>query len=322
MEQAIRLVTPGREGRLQRGVVEIGAPGPGELRIRQEHIGVNFIDSYFRTGLYPLLEPSIPGVEGCGTIEAIGEGVSGHIIGQRVVYCAQPGGFATSRLLPAWRALPLPAAIGAEIAAASMLRGMTAHMLLSRIHPVETRSTVLIQAAAGGLGGLLTRWAKALGATVIGTVGTPEKAAIATRLGADHVIVGRDAALVTEIDALTGGAGVDFAIDGIGGNRLRQSIACTRADGTVASIGQAAGESPALSVADFAPRRAIRFARPSIMAFAADPAAYRAAGAAVFDMIQRGIAVEPARIYPFAQAAEALAELESGRGTGASILTV
>ncbi|MGR3378770.1 quinone oxidoreductase family protein [Salipiger abyssi] len=321
MEQAFRLVTPGREGRLQRIDWEPGAPGPGTLRIRQERIGVNFIDSYFRTGLYPLPDPAIPGVEGGGVVEAVGDGVSGFAIGQRVAYCAQPGGFATQRLLPAWRALPLPNAIGAETAAASMLRGMTAHMLLSRVHRVGPQSTVLIQAAAGGLGGLLTQWAKALGATVIGTVSTPEKAEIATRLGADHVITGRDAALVPEIEALTEGAGVDFAIDGVGGDRLRQSIACTRADGTVASIGQAAGESPALTVAEIAPRRMIRFARPSIMAFAADPEAYRAAGAAVFEMIGRGIAVAPARIYPFAEAAEALAALESGQGTGASILT-
>lgn len=322
MEQAIKVVHPGVQGALQEITWPSCVPGKGELRIRQEFIGVNFIDSYYRIGLYPLPEPGIPGVEGVGTIEAVGEGVSGYAPGQRIAYCAQPGGYATTRLLPAWRALPLPGALRPEIAAASMLRGMTAHMLLSHVYPVDAKATVLILASAGGLGGLLTQWAKFLGATVIGTVSTEEKAAISRRLGADHVIVGRDADLVAEIDAITGGQGVDFAIDGVGGQNLRKTLACLRADGTVASIGQAAGPIPDMSIADFAPRRAIRFLRPSIMAYAADQDAYRAAGQAVFAMIERGIAVEPEQTYPLAEAAKALRDLESGRGTGAKILSV
>lgn len=321
MEFALKLDHPGRNGTLKTIEWVPGAPGEGELRIRQDCVGVNFIDSYFRIGLYPLADPAIPGVEGVGTIEEIGPGVTGFSLGQRVAYCAQPGGFATSRLLPAWRALALPDEIGVEVAAASMLRGMTAQMLLKHIYPVCETSLILVHASAGGLGGLLTQWAKALGATVIGTVSTPEKAAISRGLGADHVIVGRDADWVSEVNVLTQGRGVDFAIDGIGGGRLRDTIACVRADGTVASIGQAAGPIPDLSVAEFAPKRAIRFARPSIMSFTADPEMYRSAGAEVFAMLQREISVSPEKTYPLAEAAAALSALENGEGTGAKVLT-
>lgn len=322
MQQALQLAQPGRNGTLKAINWPPRAPGEGELRIRHDCVGVNFIDSYFRTGVYPLADPAIPGVEGVGIIEAIGAGVSGMSVGQRVAYCAQPGGFATTRLLPAWRALALPDEIVSESAAASMMRGMTAHMLLGHVYPVQEGSLVLVHASAGGLGGVLTQWAKALGANVIGTVSTPEKAAISRGYGADHVIVGRDADLVSEVSALTGGRGVDFAIDGVGGERLRQTMACVRADGTVASIGQAAGPIPDFSVAEFSPRRVLRFARPSVMAFAADPDAYRLAGEAVIAMILRGVSVPPEETYPLAEAAAALAALESGRGTGAKILTV
>lgn len=322
MQQALQLVHPGPAGALHVIDWPTRAPGTGELRIRHDRVGVNFIDSYYRTGLYPLAAPAVPGVEGVGIVEAIGPGVTGFKPGQRIAYCAQPGAFATTRLLPAWRALPLPDHVSSDTAAASMLRGMTAHMLLSHIYPVSAGSHVLIHAAAGGLGGVLTQWAKALGAIVVGTVSTSEKAAVARQLGADHVIVGRDADLVAETDAITGGQGVDFAIDGIGGDRLRQTMGCVRADGTVASIGQAAGPIPDMPVAAFAPRRTIRFARPSIMAFAANPAAYRDAGAAVFSMFDRGIAVECGKTYPLTEASAALSDLESGEGTGAKLLTV
>lgn len=322
MQQAIRLIHPGKAGALQMTDWAPRQPGKGELRIRHDRVGVNFIDSYYRTGLYPLAEPCVPGVEGVGRIEALGEGVSGFDLGQRVAYCAQPGAFATTRLLPAWRALPLPDHIGSDVAAASMLRGMTAHMLLSRVFPVVRDSRVLVHAAAGGLGGLLTQWAKALGAFVIGTVSTTEKAAIARWLGADHVIVGRASELADEVDAITDGQGADYAIDGIGGTRLRQTMASVRADGTVASIGQAAGSIPHMSVAEFSPRRTVRFARPSIMAFAADPKAYREAGEALLAMLERGIAVEHDKTYPLAQAAAALSDLESGDGTGAKLLEI
>ncbi|MAC77292.1 MAG: alcohol dehydrogenase [Rhodobacteraceae bacterium] len=322
MDYALALTNPGPDGTLQRVDWPPLDPGEGELRIRHDSVGVNFIDSYYRIGLYPLPAPAIPGVEGVGTVEATGPGVTGITVGQRVAYCAQPGAFAATRLLPAWRALPLPATIRPDVAAASMLRGMTAHMLLGHVHPVGPGGTVLILAAAGGLGGLLTQWAKALGAVVIGTVGTAAKAGIAEGYGADHVIVGRDADLVGQVDRITGGAGVDYAIDGIGGARLAQTIAAVRADGTVASIGQVAGPVPAMSIADISPRRAIRLARPSIMAFAADPEAYRQAGAAVFAMMERGILVAPGQACPLVRAADALADLEGGQGTGTTLLTL
>ncbi|NRB18178.1 MAG: quinone oxidoreductase [Rhodobacteraceae bacterium] len=322
MNIAIKLSHPGSAGLLEDVAWPSLAPAEGELRIRHELVGVNFIDSYFRTGLYNLPEPFIPGVEGIGHVEAIGAGVAGYEVGQRVVYCALPGAFATTRILPAWRALPLPDTIPSDLAAASLLRGMTAHMLLTETYAVSHNTVVLIHAAAGGLGGLLTQWAKHLGATVIGTVGTSEKADVARRFGADHVIVGRSVDLVGEIDRLTNGKGVDFAIDGIGSHTLRRTLACIRPDGCVASIGQVAGPIPAISVEDFAPKRAVRFARPSIMAFAANRSSYRSAGSAVLDMIERGIAVEVGSYFPLIRAADALDDLENGRGSGAKILKI
>lgn len=165
MELALKLDQPSRNGTLKAIEWTLRAPGEGELRIRHDCVGVNFIDSYFRIGLYPLADPAIPGVQGVGTIEEIGPGVSGFSVGQKVPYRAQPGGFATSRLLPAWRALAMPDENSVEVAAASMLRGMTAQMLLKQIYPVCETSLILVHASAGGLGGLLTQWAKALGAT-------------------------------------------------------------------------------------------------------------------------------------------------------------
>lgn len=297
-------------------------PGPGQVRIRHAAIGVNFIDIYHRTGLYPLAPlPAIPGVEGAGVIEAVADDVTELAVGDRIAYAGAPvGAYAATRLLPAARAILLPPDIATRVAAASMLRGLTAHMLLTQTYPVDARSTILIHAAAGGLGALLVRWAKRLGATVIGTAGSAGKARIASGHGADHVIVGRDADLASAVAVLTAGRGVDFAIDGIGGDTLLKTLACVRPFGTVASVGQAAGPIPPLSVEQLGPRRSLSLARPSVMAYAANPDTYRVASAALLTAMRDGVVAEIGADYPLTEAARAQADLEAGRSSGSLLL--
>ena len=322
MDIKIQLNGPGGIDRLQVAPCAPQAPGPGDIRIRHDAIGVNFIDIYFRLGLYPLPNlPTVLGVEGAGIVEAIGDGVTDLMPGDRVAYAGAPvGAYAATRLLPHARAIRLPDGIATRVAAANMLRGLTAHMLLFRVYPVEPATTVLVHAAAGGLGGILVRWAKHLGATVIGTASSPAKAATARGNGADHVIVGRDADIANEVRALTGGQGVDYAIDGIGGNMLEKTLGSVRRFGTVASVGQAAGPIPPLSVEALGPVRSLSLARPSVMAYSADPEVYPAAAQDLFAAIERGIAADIGAVYPLADAARAQADLEAGRTTGSLLL--
>lgn len=322
MDKVVRMVAVGGVDQLVLADVAARPPRPGEVRIRHEAIGVNFIDVYQRLGLYPLSLPAVPGVEGAGLVEAIGNGVTAFAIGQRVAYAGSPGGaYATARALPASQLVALPDAISSRLAAASMLKGLTAHMLLTRTYPVDAGATLLIQAAAGGLGTLLTRWAKHLGATVIGTAGSPAKARIAAGHGADHVIVGRQADLTTEVAALTEGRGVDFAIDGVGGDMLRKTLTCVRRFGVVASMGQAAGPIPPLALEELGPARALSLARPSVMAYAADPELYARGMRELLALMQTGITADIGADYPLAEAARAQADLEAGRTTGSVVLT-
>lgn len=292
-------------------------PGRGEIRLRQHAVGVNFLDIYHRSGLYPLPAPGIPGVEAAGVVEALGPGVEHLQVGDRVAYAGAPGGYASTRLLPAWRAVRLPEDIGFDIAATSMLRGMTAYMLLTLGYPVGAGSTVLVHAAAGGLGTVLTRWSRHLGATVIGTASNEAKAALAIAHGADHVIVGRDADVVGEVARLTDGSGVDFAIDGIGGDMLRRSLRCVRPFGALASIGWVAGPVPPVEVQELG---TVSLAKPSVMAYSADPARYPDAASAVVQAIRAGIVAGIGGRYRLAEAARAHRELEAGATTGSLLL--
>lgn len=320
MDIAVRLKRPGGPDQLEAIEWPAETPGKGELRVRHEAIGLNFIDIYHRTGLYPLAHPAIPGVEGVARIEAVGDDVQGLHVGQRVAYAGIAGGYAATRLLPAWRAVPLSDEVDTEVAAASLLRGLTIHMLMNRTFPVTSGTTLLIHAAAGGLGAFATLWAKRLGATVIGTVGSDAKAAVALSHGVDHVIVGRDADYAAEVARLTAGCGVDFAIDGIGGGTLGKTLGCVRRFGTVASIGEAAGPIPPIPVEAIGPLRSLNFARPSVMAYAADPDTYASASRAVVDLLEAGIAAPVGRRYPLREARQAHADLEEGLFSGAAIL--
>ena len=295
-------------------------PGRGEVRVRQHAIGLNFVDIYYRTGLYSLPAPFIPGVEGAGLVEAIGEGVTGLAVGDRVAYTGLLGGYAATRLIPAWRALRLPDAITFDHAGASLLRAFTVHMLFTRTFPVAAGDTLLVHAAAGGLGALLTGWARRFGATVIGTASSPERAEAARAHGANHVVIGRDADIVAAVMNITNGRGVDFAIDGIGGSMLEKTLGCVRPFGTVASIGQAAGPIPPIAVEALGPRRSLVLARPSVMAYTAERETYEEAGRSVLAMLASGLSAAAGQAYALCDVVEAHHALEEGRIVGGAIL--
>ncbi len=317
MDISVHITAPGRPEVLAVAESPPQEPGPGDIRLRQRAIGVSFIDIYHRIGLYPLPAPGIPGVEGAGIVDAVGPDVTHLRVGDRVAYAGAPGAYAATRLLPAWRAVPLPDDIPFETAAASLLRGLTTHMLLTASYPVRAGSVLLVHAAAGGLGTMITRAAKRLGATVIGTVSTASKAAVAEANGADRVVVGRDADIVGEIAALTGGKGVDFAIDGIGGAMLRKSLECVRPFGMVASIGWVAGPVPPIEVRELG--MAV-LAKPSVMAYSADRDLYAVAAPAVVESFGAGIVADIGGQYRLADVARAHEELEAGGAIGSLVL--
>jgi NADPH:quinone reductase len=320
MDRAIRLRRPGGVEELETIDLELAAPAAGEIAIRHLAIGVNFIDIYHRTGLYPLAEPAIPGVEGVGVVSALGPGVAQLSIGQTIVYAGQVGAYASSRLLPAWRAIPLPGSIPPETAAASFVRGITCDMLTTKVFRPAPGATALVHAAAGGRGEMLTKWLTRQGVRVIGTVGSEPKAEVARAAGAAKVIVGRQADFAAEVMAWTGGVGVDFAVDGVGGPTLAKTLLCVRPFGTVASIGQAGGPIPPLNVGDIGPRRSLLFARPSVMAYMSDKDAYREGAQRVLRALAAGIAVSVAATFPLDEAASAQRELEGAAKAGAIVL--
>lgn len=321
MVRVIEMEQTGGPDTLHLAERDLAAPDPGEVRLRQAAVGVNFVDIYHRTGLYPLPAwPAVPGIEGAGIVEAVGEGVEALKAGDRVAYMGLPvGGYAEARLMPAERLIRLPDAISLEIASAAMARGVTAHMLLHKVYPVGPGTTLLVHAAAGGLGLILVQWAKALGATVFGTVGSREKAELATSHGLDHAILYRETDFAAALRALTDG-GVDYVIDGIGGDNLRKNFDCTRQFGTIASIGEAGGSIPHIDVFELGPRRALTLARPSVIAYSADQQSYRAAAAAVFEQLAAGLHIEISARFPLEDARQAQEALEAGRTTGSTLL--
>lgn len=322
MTDIVRMHRTGGPEVLIHDAVTLPPPGPGEVRVRQTWAGVNFVDIYHRTGLYPMPSlPSAPGVEAAGVVEETGEGVTGLTVGQRVAWAgAPPGGYAQARIIAADRLLPLPDDIPDETVAASLLRGLTVHMLLHRVWPVATGDVILVQAAAGGLGQLLTSWGKRLGARIIGVVGGEAKARVAFAAGADAVIDRFAEDFVPAVRRLTGGRGVDVAFDGVGGTTLTRSLDCVRPFGLVASLGQAAGALPDIPLTELGPRRSIALARPSVLAYAADPASYRAGAADLFSVIRQGLAVNVGEVYPLREAAAAHRALESGKTAGSILL--
>lgn len=321
MAEIIRIKAPGGVEQLELTNMELPPPADDEIRLSQAAIGVNFIDIYQRLGLYGLPPAGIPGVEAVGSVSAVGSNVTSVKVGDRVAYAGTPvGAYASERNLPAWRAVKLPDTLSDELVASSFVKAITAHMLLHRVYAVGSGKVVLIHSAAGGLGQVLTRWAARLGAQVIGTVGSAEKAEIARTAGAHHVIVGREADFAQAVADFTDKRGVDVAYNGVGGATLAKTLACVRPFGMVASIGQSGGPIPPLDVNDLGPRRSIMLARPSVMAYMNDPGDYRRAAEAVLAKLEQGELGGVGKAYRLDEAAQAHADLEAGRSQGALFL--
>jgi NADPH:quinone reductase-like Zn-dependent oxidoreductase len=298
------------------------APGPGEARLRQTAIGVNYIDVYVRRGLYPLLAPpGTPGVEAAGEVLDVGEGVTGILPGDRVAYACLPvGAYAQYRTMRADQLTLLPDAIDDETAAALMLKGMSAEYLLQRVHRVQRGETVLVHSAAGGVGLLLCQWAKHLGATVIGTVSSEEKARAARAAGCDHPIVTASDDFVARVKDLTGGRGVDVAYDAVGKDTLAGSLEVLALKGHLVSYGESSGapEPPGLAALS---AKSATFSCPVLFHYTTDPRDLREIAGNVFDMVARGaLKVDIRQRYPLAEAARAHLDLEARRTIGASVL--
>jgi NADPH2:quinone reductase len=320
---AIRIRTTGGPEVMRLERVDVPPPGPGELRIRHQASGVNFIDMHHRTGRYPLpAYPVVLGMEGAGVVEAVGPGVAEFRPGQRIAYNGRaPGSYAQARVIPAQWAVALPDGIETEQAAAMMLKGLTAQYLLRRIYKVAAGETILVHAAAGGVGLILCQWAKHLGATVIGTVGSDEKAEIARAHGCDHPIVYTRERFQERVRELTGGEGVPVVYDSVGKDTFDDSLACLQPCGLLVSFGTASGPIPPFDLFRLNRMGSLFVTSASLFTFTADPAMLRESAAELFDLVRRGV-VKPTihRVLPLAEAAEAHRLLESRTTTGSLVL--
>ena len=322
MTKAVRIHRTGGPGVLVYEDVTLEAPGAGEALVRQEAIGLNYIDTYQRSGLYPLPEmPAVLGMEAAGTVETVGEGVSEVAVGDRVAYaCAPPGAYAEARCLPAAKLVVLPAALSVEQAASVMLQGMTTEYLLNRCYAVKPGDTILIHAAAGGVGLMACAWAKALGATVIGTVGSAEKASLAARHGCDHPINYSTENFAARVMEITDGAGLPVVYDSIGKDSFERSLECLRLRGMLVSFGQASGPVPPVDLFKLS-AKGLFVTRPSLMQYTATREELVASANALFAMIAKGVVdAEPRQRYPLGEAMQAHVDLEARKTVGSTIL--
>ncbi len=322
MPHAIRVHAYGGPEVLEWEEVQIGEPGPGQVKLRQHAAGVNYIDVYHRTGLYPQPSfPFTPGSEGAGEVIAVGEGVTGVAPGDRVAYAGALGGYAEERLIPADRLVKLPDAISYETGAAMMLQGMTVRYLIKQTYPVAKGSVILWHAAAGGVGLIACQWASALGATVIGTVSTEEKAALAKANGATHVINYRTENWVARVKELTGGRGVDVAYDSVGKDTFPGSLDCIKPRGLWASFGNASGPVPPFEIGILGQKGSLFATRPSLFAYVATREALVENASDLLDAVGRGlVAIQVGKTYPLAEAAQAHRDLEARATTGSIVL--
>ena len=323
MAHAIRVHETGGPEVLKWEEVEVGDPGPGQVRLRQEAAGLNFIDVYHRTGLYPQPLPFTPGVEGAGVVEAMGPDVTNLKVGDRVAYGGPVGGYAEVRLIPADRLVRLPDSISSEQAAAMMLQGMTAEMLLRRVYAVKAGDTILVHAAAGGVGMILCQWATALGATVIGTVGSDEKAELVRAHGCDHPIVYTRQGFVAEVERITSGAKVAVVYDGVGRDTFMKSLDCLKRRGMMASFGNASGPVEPFDALLLARKGSLFLTRPTLYDYTLDPADLQQSAKALFDVVTSGkVKIEIGQRFALKDAAEAHRALEGRRTHGSTVLTI
>ena len=323
MPHAIRVHAVGGPEVLKWEKVDIGEPGPGQAKLRQEAVGLNFIDVYHRTGLYPQPIPFTPGTEGAGVVEAVGEGVTHVQPGDRAAYAGPIGGYAEVRLISADKLVKLPDAISSEQAAGMMLQGMTAQMLLRSVFPVAKGDTILIHAAAGGVGLIMCQWAAALGATVIGTVGTEDKAELARQHGCAHPIVYSRQDFVAEVQSITDGGKLPVVYDSVGRDTFVRSLDCLKPRGLMVSFGQSSGAVDSFSPNILAQKGSLYLTRPTLFTYTATREQLEQSARELFEVVASGkVKVEVQQRFPLKDAAEAHRALQARKTTGSTILTV
>jgi NADPH2:quinone reductase len=326
MAQAIRFHQTGGPEVLRLEEVTVGKPGPGQVRLRHAAVGLNFADTYFRTGLYPLPLPSGMGVEASGVVEEVGEGVTQVAPGDRVTYTGfvnTIGAYSTERLIPAAPLIKLPDEIGCDTAAAMTMRGLTAAYLMRRIYPFKAGESILLHAAAGGVGLIVSQWAKILGLRVIGTVSTAEKAKVARAHGCDEVILYKQENFSQRVREITDGQGVSVVFDSVGKDTFDGSLSSLKRRGLLVCVGTASGAIPPIDAMQLAIRGSLFVTRPALADYIADPREKNELAAELFDHVGRGrIKVEINQRYMLSNAAQAHSDLEARRTTGSSIFVV
>ncbi|PZX30801.1 quinone oxidoreductase, NADPH-dependent [Cupriavidus phytorum] len=322
MSKAIRIEQTGGPEVMQWVDVQVGDPGPGEVRVRHEAVGLNYIDVYFRTGLYKQPLPGGLGMEGAGVVEAVGEGVHHVAVGDRVAYAGRPtGAYAQVRVMPADIVVRLPDAIPFDTAAAMMLQGLTAQYLIRDSYKVQPGDTVLLHAAAGGVGLIACQWLKALGVTVIGTVGSDEKAELARANGCAHTIVYTRESFVERVREITNGKGVPAVYDSIGADTFRGSLDCLAPRGTMVSFGNASGPVPPFDLSVLGNKGSLRLTRPTLMTYVVHRELLEPMVADLFDAVTTGkVKVDIRQRYALSEVAQAHRDLEARKTTGSTIL--
>jgi len=321
MTKAVRFHKTGGPEVLQLDDVQVGDPGQGQARIRHTAIGVNFIDTYQRSGLYPMQLPATAGNEGAGVVEQVGSGVTALKVGDRVAYTGQVGSYCTERLVQADRVVKVPEGISDEQAASMMLKGMTVQYLIHSTYPVKKGDTVLWHAAAGGVGLIACQWLKALGVTVIGTVGSPEKAKLAKAHGAEHVIDYSKENFVERVKEITGGRKVPVVYDSVGKSTWEGTLDCLRPLGMWVSFGNASGAVPPLNTGILAQKGSLYLTRPTLVTYTASREDLEARSKSLFDIVKSGkVKIEITARYKLADAAQCHRDLEGRKTTGSVIL--
>jgi NADPH:quinone reductase len=322
MTKVVRIHETGGPEVLRLEDVEVGEPGEGQARVRHTAVGVNFIDTYHRSGLYPLPLPSGLGSEAAGVVEAVGPGVTVVHPGERVAYAGgPPGSYAQARLMPAGILVPIPEGVADQTAAAVMLKGMTTQYLIRRTYPVKPGETVLFHAAAGGVGLIACQWLKAIGATVIGTVGSDEKAVVARAHGCDHVIVSTKEDIAKRVREITGGAGVPVVYDSVGKDTFLSSLDCLRPLGMLVSFGNSSGKVIPFDIGILSQKGSLYLTRPTLATYTASRADLEATAREVFDVIREGkVKVEVRHTYPLADVERVHRDLEGRRTVGSIVM--
>ena len=319
---AIRIHETGGPEKMRWEEIEVGQPGQGEVTLRNHACGLNYIDTYHRTGLYPIALPSGLGLEAAGVVEALGAGVINLKVGDRVAYCAAPiGAYAELRNYPVDKLIKIPDSIDFKTGAAMMLQGMTVEYLIRRTYPVKAGDWVLFHAAAGGVGSIALQWLKSLGATVIGTAGSAEKCAIAKSLGADFTINYRTEDWVKRVKELTDGKGVHVVYDGVGKDTCIPSLDCLRPRGYMVTYGNASGPVPPIEPLILSQKGSLFLTRPTLMAYTATRADLELSAHALLDVVTRGVVkIAVNHTYPLKEAAQAHRDLEARKTTGSVVL--